>query len=81
MTRDDARTLIADCLRGIAPEVDLDEADPASPMADELDLDSMDLMSLYQALHDRTGLELPESDYQQLATLDGAVDYLVARAD
>lgn len=81
MTRDEARTLIADCLRGIAPEVDLDEADPASPMAEGLDLDSMDLMSLYGALHDRTGLELPESDYEHLATLDGAVDYLVARAD
>ena len=44
MTSDEARTLIADCLRGIAPEVDLDEADPASSMADELDLDSMDLI-------------------------------------
>ena len=79
MTSDEARTLIADCLRGIAPEVDLDEADPASTMADELDLDSMDLISLYEALHDRTGLVLAESDYQQLATLQGAVDYLVAR--
>lgn len=80
MTRDEARALIADCLRGIAPEVDLDDADPASPMADELDLDSMDMISLYEALHDRTGLELPESDYEQLATLDGAVGYLVDRA-
>lgn len=81
MTHDEPRTLIAECLRRIAPEVDLDDADPANPMSDELDLDSMDLLSLYEALHERTGLELPESDYQQLATLDGAVGYLVARSE
>jgi acyl carrier protein len=80
MTPEDARTLIAECLGGIAPEVDLAQADPSEPLADELDLDSMDLQSLYEAIHRRTGLDLPESDYGALATLDGAVAYLVERS-
>jgi acyl carrier protein len=80
MTPDDARTLIASCLAEIAPEADLDAADPTEPLTDELDLDSMDLQSLFQAIHERTGLDLPESDYGQLATLDGAVAYLVDRS-
>lgn len=79
MTPEDARALIARCLRGIAPEADLDDADAGTSLAEELDLDSMDLMSLYTAIHDETGLELPESDYDQLSTLDGAVAYLVSR--
>ena len=76
MTRDAAVDLIARCLRNIAPEVELDQVEPSEPLADELDLDSMDLISLYEALHEATGLELPESDYN---TLDGAVGYLTAR--
>jgi len=79
MTRDAAVDLIARCLRNIAPEVELDQVEPSEPLADELDLDSMDLISLYEALHEATGLELPESDYDQLNTLDGAVGYLTAR--
>jgi acyl carrier protein len=80
MSPDEARALIADCLRDIAPEADLSAVDPAESLADELDLDSMDLQSLYEALAERTGLELPEADYGQLASLDGAVAYLVHRA-
>ncbi len=79
MTRDAAVDLIARCLRNIAPEVELDQVEPSEPLADELDLDSMDLISLYEALHEATGLELPESDYNQFNTLDGAVGYLTAR--
>lgn len=80
MSPDEARALISDCLRDIAPEADLSAVDPAESLADELDLDSMDLQSLYEALAERTGLELPEADYGQLASLDGAVAYLVHRA-
>jgi acyl carrier protein len=80
MTPEDARTVIAECLAGIAPEVDLDAADPTEPLADELDLDSMDLQSLYEEIHRRTGLDLPEADYGALVTLDGAVAYLVDRS-
>jgi acyl carrier protein len=30
------------------------------------------------ALHERLGVEIPEADYARLATLNGAVDYLLA---
>lgn len=79
MTPEDATALVAECLRPIAPEAELSVAAGDAVLADELDLDSMDLVSLYQALHERTGLELPERDYGELATLDGLVAYLVAR--
>ncbi len=80
MTEDDARTLIAESLRGIAPEADLSTVPGDASMAEELDLDSMDLMNLFAVLHDRTGLELPEADYGELSTLDGAIRYLVAHS-
>lgn len=80
MTPDDARTLIGEALARIAPGTDLDDIDPTEPLADECDLDSMDFLALLTALHDKTGLELPESDTAQLRTLDSAVAYLVACA-
>jgi acyl carrier protein len=76
---DDARALLARLLRTIAPEVDLAGADPHASLQDELDLDSMDFLHLVTALHNETGIDVPERDYPQLSTIDGFVDY-VARA-
>lgn len=80
MSPDDARSLIAEALARIAPGSDLDDVDPDEPLADELDLDSMDLLSLLSALHDKTGLDLPESDAGRLRTLTSAIDYLVSQS-
>lgn len=76
MTEAQARDLIYEILGGIAPE-----ADPASLAGDEdlreaLDLDSMDFMNFVVRLHERTGIDIPEPDYQQLRTLKGAIAYL-----
>jgi acyl carrier protein len=76
VTREDARTLIAEVLARIAPEVDLADIDPAEPMQQGLDLDSIDFLNLMTGLHERTGLEIPERDYSRLASLDACITYL-----
>ena len=80
MNHTDAHSLLARLLHGIAPEVDLDAADPQAPIQDELDLDSMDFLNLVTALCDETGIEVPERDYPQLATIDGWVTYIAGAA-
>ena len=80
MNRDEARTLVAEVLAGIAPEVDLADIGPGESMQEALDLDSIDFLNLMTGLHERTGLEIPERDYPQLASLDGCVTYLADRA-
>lgn len=80
MTTDDARDLLTRLLGRIAPEVDLDEVDPAAPLQDAVDLDSMDFLNLVTALHEETGIDVPERDYPELASVSGFVDYVV-RAD
>lgn len=79
MKPDDARALLARLLHGIAPEVDLADADPDDLLQDEFDLDSMDFLNLVTALHDQTGIDVPERDYPQLASVGGFVAYLAAR--
>jgi acyl carrier protein len=37
----------------------------------------MDFLNLLVAVHERTGVEIPEADYGKLATLDQLVAYLL----
>ena len=76
MNPDDARTLLADLLRGIAPEIDLDDVDPDAMLQDEVELDSMDFLNLVTALYEATGVDIPERDYPAVASVSGWVSYL-----
>jgi acyl carrier protein len=75
---DDPRALLAGLLRRIAPEVDLDDVDPDADLQDEVDLDSMDFLNLVTALHEATGIDVPEHDYPALSTVNGFVAYVDA---
>jgi acyl carrier protein len=50
--------------------------DPRTDLRETLDIDSMDFLNFVIAINRRLGIEIPELDYPQLATLDGAVAYL-----
>jgi len=65
-------------LHGVAPEVDLDEIDPAEPLQEAAELDSMDFLNLVIALYDETGIDVAERDYPLVATIDGFVAYVTA---
>lgn len=71
---------IAEVLATIAPEIELDALDPQAPLRDQVDLDSMDWLNVMVGLHDRLKIDIPESDYKRLMTLDDLTRYLVARA-
>ena len=72
--------IIRSVLGGIAPEVDLDTVDPTAMLQDEVDLDSINFLDFVAGLHDRTGIDIPERDYPEIATLDGCRRYLIAHA-
>lgn len=79
MTREDALALVSQTLTAVAPDVDPTEAKPDEDLREAFDLDSMDLLNFVVGLHERTGLEIPESDYPKLWTLQGCVTYLLER--
>ena len=80
MNTDQARAHVEAVLGRIAPEAELDEVPGDVDFRDELDLDSMDFLSLIEGLKDATGVDVPESDYEQIETLDGLLGYLTAKA-
>jgi acyl carrier protein len=71
-----ARSMICAILREIAPETDPEGLAGGEDLREALDLDSMDFMNFMVALHERTGIDIPEADYPQLRTLSGAIAYL-----
>ena len=75
MSNVDTRSMIVDILGGIAPEADFAALAGDEDLREALDLDSMDFMNFVVALHERTGIEIPEADYPRLRTLNGALTY------
>ena len=80
MSPEDIRAVIRDELARIAPEIDFETLDPATDLREQADLDSMDYLNLLTAVHQRLGVDIPDADAAKLATLDGAVAYLLAKA-
>lgn len=76
MSPDDIRAIVLEELSNIAPEADPATIDPAADLRDELDLDSVNVLNLVIALHERLGVDIPDADANKLLTLDGAVAYL-----
>jgi acyl carrier protein len=79
MTPEAIRDIVVRALTGIAPEIDPAAIRPGVSLRDQLDLDSIDFFNFVLALHSRLGVDIPEADYPQLYTLDGAIAYLAAR--
>ena len=81
MTREQLKTVALEVLHGIAPEVQAGDIEPMTPLRHQVDLDSMDWLNFLIGLHQRLGVNIPESDYANLVTLDNVLDYLQARMD
>ena len=79
MDNESLRKAIFDTLRRIAPEVAPASLAPATPLRDQVDLDSMDWLNFLLGLHARLGVDIPEVDYMKLITLDDLFAYLKAK--
>ena len=79
MERNAVRATVLAELKRIAPEVEEAELKADKLLRDQVDLDSMDWLNFLVALHERLKVEIPESDYVRLGTLNQVVDYLAAR--
>lgn len=73
------RSTAVSILGTIAPEIDPQQIDASRPLREQVDLDSMDWLNFLVALHQQFKVEIPESDYARLVTLDDVVNYLSVR--
>lgn len=79
MTKEQIRDAVLEIIAQIIPDEDLSSLKGDIPIREQVELDSMDFLDIIMELRKRYGIEVPEDDYAQLATLDGCVAYLGPR--
>ncbi len=73
------RQTILDAIVKVAPDVDPDTLPSDVDFREEAELDSMDFLGVLTAVQESTGIEVPETDYSEITTIDRFVTYLAAR--
>jgi acyl carrier protein len=76
LTDDDARTLVLDALRAVAPGPELEGLGPHDDLRDTLALDSLDFLAVVRRVSERSGCRIEEDDYARLTDLDAWVALL-----
>ncbi len=79
MQRPEIRQVVIDILERIAPDEDLSSLDDGLPFREQMELDSMDFLDIVMELRKQFGIEVPESEYIQLASLDSSAEYLTPK--
>jgi len=79
MTKEQIRATVLEIISQIIPEEDLSALKGDIPIREQVELDSMDFLDIVMELRKRYGIEVPESEYTELATLNGSVAYLEPR--
>jgi acyl carrier protein len=79
MDREQLARRVLELLTTIAPDVEADSVIPGIAFRDQFDFDSMDTLNFAIALHREFGVDVPETDYANLASLDRCVAYLGER--
>jgi acyl carrier protein len=79
MTKEDIHKIVLDIIADIAPDEDISGLKTDVRLRDQLSLDSMDFLDIVMELRKRHGIEVPETDYLQLASLRSCGEYLLPK--
>ncbi len=79
MTKDAILAAAQEELTNVAPDLADETIPPDADLREVFDLDSMDFLNWFTALHRRLGVDIPELDYPRLRSLDDVTIYLAAR--
>jgi acyl carrier protein len=79
MTKDEILATALKELTTVAPDLADEIIPPDADLREVFDLDSMDFLNWFTALHRRLGADIPELDYPRLRSLDEVAIYLAGR--
>ncbi len=79
MTEDQIKQIVIDIITEIAPDEDTSNLKNEVSLREQMDLDSMDFLDIVMELRKQHGIEVPEADYPQLASLDSCATYLTPK--
>ena len=79
MTENEVKQIVIDIINEIAPDEDTSDLKSEVALRDQMDLDSMDFLDIVMELRKQHGIEVPEADYPELASLDRCANYLTPK--
>lgn len=79
VSNEQIRNTIVRLLGQIAPEADYDDLDPDANLQETLDIDSFDYLNMLIGVNEELDVEIPESDYGELKSLNDLVAYVAVR--
>ena len=79
MTEDQVKQIVIDIINEIAPDEDTSGLKDEVALREQMDLDSMDFLDIVMELRKQHGIEVPEADYPELASLQSCADYLTPK--
>jgi len=79
MTEDQVKQIVIDIIKEIAPDEDTTDIKSEVALREQMDLDSMDFLDIVMELRKQHGIEVPEADYPQLASLESCATYLTPK--
>lgn len=79
MTEDQVKQIVIDIINEIAPDEDTTDIKSEVALREQMDLDSMDFLDIVMELRKQHGIEVPEADYPQLASLESCATYLTPK--
>lgn len=79
MTKDQILAATLEELTNVAPDLADETIPPDADLREVFDLDSMDFLNWFTALHRRLWVDIPELDYPKLRSMDDVATYLAAR--
>lgn len=77
MGKDELRLAILSALASIAPEIDTASLRDDLPLRRQVDLDSIDWLNFLIGIYEQTGIDITETDYAHLSTLEALLACLL----
>jgi acyl carrier protein len=66
-------------LTAVAPDIDPQQLVPDTNLRDQVDFDSMDTLNFAVGLKREFGIDVPDADFRELASIASCMKYLQAR--
>lgn len=79
MNIDELENMIIKEILEIAPDVEEDEIELDENIQRSLEIDSFDFLKILTAMHDKTGVEVPEADYAKVGTVKDMAEYFLEK--
>lgn len=74
--REELKAKVLRLLQEIAPEIDPGQINLSRPLRDQVDIDSMDFFNFVARIYETLGVNIPESEFSRLRSLEDLLHYL-----